>query len=368
MQIRPLNLSFYQDSDFISGYFALTFPLGLAVFIQDIRKKKKLVAGITAASLGFNMLGLLFLAEYDAWLGLTAGFILLFSMFLFNLLRKKTSLAGSMLITFFSLCLITGILFFIPAGGNKNLFFWAVNKAGFSARYELAANTIQLLRDYPFLGAGWDSFSGIYSKYMLLIPYHYTSQSHNLFLNLALELGLTGLIPFITIFLISFFQIIRSQLLDFSQNKQDIIKFALIWSWGTLFLHWLTEDPLYASVYLLGLFLIPGLSISYLNSQKQNSPQPISVKKKSFKNTHIPLFTGVLVILLIISFAHPLLSAWYANRGTIELAKLELKGWPKTQHLQKICRITQKYIFYLTNLLFITPKMLQLTIILVYLT
>ena len=356
MQIRPFSLNFYQDSDFISGYFALTFPLGLAVLIRDIRKKEKFFSIITTASLGGNLFGLLVLAEYDAWLGFIGGFFFLFLIFAYDLLRKKTGPTGSILILIFGFCLITSIIFFIPVAGNKNLFFWSLNKAGFYERYEIAANTIQLLRDYPFLGAGWDSFSGIYSKYMLLIPYHYTAQSHNLFLNLALELGPTGFIPLIIIFLLSLFKIIRSQLLDLSQGKQDFLKSALVWSWGTLFLHWLTEDPLYGSIYLLGLFLIPGLSVLYLRSQKQKIRPPLGERKKSFQKVSLPLFTGILVVILVISFAQPLLSAWYANLGIIKLAKLELKGWPdNTSPLNESPDSSQVY-FLFENSLFHNPK------------
>ena len=329
MQIRPVNLTFYQDSDFISGYFALIFPLSLTVLIQDIRNKKRLLGSITAVSLVINMLALLVLAEYDAWFGLFVGFVFVLILLAFNLSRNKFGLPNTILLLISILCLVTLILFLIPIGSSENLLIWAVEKAGFSGRLEMATNTIQLLRDYPFLGSGWGSFSGIYSKYLLLIPYHFTNHSHNLFLNLALELGFTGFSFLFFFFLISFTQSIKPLIRGNSHPKNDLFQFALIWSWGTLFVDWLTEDPLYGSVFLISLFLIPGLSAAY------SKPQDLNLLSSSHRITEtprkkilIPLLSSLLVVLVAIIFIHPLLSAWYANLGVIKLAKLELKGWP----------------------------------------
>ena len=286
MQIRPVNLTFYQDTDFISGYFALTLPLGLAILIQDIRNKKRLLGPITASSLGINILGLLVLAEYDAWVGLVIGLVFVLFLLAFYLSKKKFGMPNAILIFISILCLVTLILFLIPIGNSENLLIWAVEKAGFSDRLEMATNTVQLLRDYPYLGSGWNSFSGIYSKYMLLIPYHYTDHSHNLFLNLALELGLTGFAFLFFFFLITFTQSIKPLIKGDLHTENDLFQLALIWSWGVLFIHWLTEDPLYGSVFLISLFLIPGLSAAYSKPQDLNllssSPGVSKTSRKKF--------------------------------------------------------------------------------------
>ena len=63
---------------------------------------------------------------------------------------------------------------------------------GRNSRAELLGRGAYFLVDYPITGAGLTSFPGLYSQYMLVIPYFYFTNSHNLFLDVAIEQGVTA--------------------------------------------------------------------------------------------------------------------------------------------------------------------------------
>jgi hypothetical protein len=55
------------------------------------------------------------------------------------------------------------------------------------------------VKDYPLIGAGLDGFEMLYSTYALLIHVGYISHSHNLYLAVAIDQGLPGLLALIWI-------------------------------------------------------------------------------------------------------------------------------------------------------------------------
>ncbi|NIS46259.1 MAG: hypothetical protein GWN61_09585, partial [candidate division Zixibacteria bacterium] len=72
-----------------------------------------------------------------------------------------------------------------------------------SSRLEISRNTLYLIGDFPFTGGGLNSFAGLYSQYILIIPHFLFNYSHNLFLDVALQQGifslaLWGLIIYLT--------------------------------------------------------------------------------------------------------------------------------------------------------------------------
>ena len=72
---------------------------------------------------------------------------------------------------------------------------------GSNSRAQILEQSVYFLVDYPITGAGLNSFPGLYSQYILLIPYPYFSNSHNLFLDVALEQGMVGGITFLVVYL-----------------------------------------------------------------------------------------------------------------------------------------------------------------------
>jgi hypothetical protein len=66
-------------------------------------------------------------------------------------------------------------------------------------RLEFQRNSLILVKDYPLIGAGLDGFEMLYSTYVLLIHVGYISHSHNLFLSVAIDQGVPGLLALVWI-------------------------------------------------------------------------------------------------------------------------------------------------------------------------
>ncbi|HWQ83115.1 MAG TPA: O-antigen ligase family protein, partial [Anaerolineales bacterium] len=67
-------------------------------------------------------------------------------------------------------------------------------------RSNLYHQTTDLIADFWLTGGGLQSFAGLYSKYILDIPYLFFKYAHNLWLDVALEQGLFGLLSFVAIY------------------------------------------------------------------------------------------------------------------------------------------------------------------------
>lgn len=61
-------------------------------------------------------------------------------------------------------------------------------------RLEFQRNSLILAKDYPMIGAGLDGFEMLYSTYAVLLHVGYISQSHNLYMAVAIDQGLPGLL------------------------------------------------------------------------------------------------------------------------------------------------------------------------------
>jgi len=64
-------------------------------------------------------------------------------------------------------------------------------------RLEFQRNSLILVKDYPLIGAGLNGFEMLYSTYVLLLHVGYISHGHNLFLSVAIDQGVPGLLALV---------------------------------------------------------------------------------------------------------------------------------------------------------------------------
>ena len=97
------------------------------------------------------------------------------------------------------LCVIVTFLYIGPArSGNL---FTGNYYYGNGSRAELFSRSVYLLFAFPFTGGGLGSFPGLYSQYLLGIPFFNVPNSHNLFLDVGIEQGLFGGLSFLVLYL-----------------------------------------------------------------------------------------------------------------------------------------------------------------------
>ena len=81
---------------------------------------------------------------------------------------------------------------------------------GNGSRAELLSRSFYLLLDYPITGGGLGSFPGLYSQYLLNIPFFNVPNSHNLFMDVAIEQGLFGGLAFLSLYMAALWMVSSS--------------------------------------------------------------------------------------------------------------------------------------------------------------
>jgi len=231
-----------------------------------------------------------------------------------NRLRLRREVVFPYLV-FSYLCVVIVFLYAGPANmgmASADYSFGTGNRA------ELFVRSLYLVLDFPFTGGGLDSFPGLYSYYMLGLPFFNVPNSHNLFLDVAIEQGLPGGLSFLSIFLLSIWFTAKAVAeTDSPENRT--------FAWLTLstliiaFVHGLVDDYLYLGIGTLLCLVLAGLSMTLRPAMQRAA-------------THKDLRFHSLVVLPLIGFLilnfSTVRSAWSANLGAVQMAKVELAGFP----------------------------------------
>jgi putative inorganic carbon (HCO3(-)) transporter len=190
-RLRQL-LSDTANPNVMAGYLALILPLGLGLLTFAWRSfgwPARL--GLTLAVLA--MTGILFLTHSrGAWLACGAALVALIA------LRWKwgwtivplTLLGAGLVVYTFGVAQVMDV---ITTGGAIS---------GIEGRVEIWSRAIYMIQDFPFTGIGMGSFMRVAD---LLYPFFLAEpgtidHAHNLFLQVAVDLGLPGLIAWLSIF------------------------------------------------------------------------------------------------------------------------------------------------------------------------
>lgn len=189
-----------------------------------------------------------------------------------------------------------------------------------SDRQEVASGAVKLFEDFRFTGGGLGSFAGLYSQYILGVPYFFTINSFNLFLDVAVEQGIVGLLAVILMFGGS-----AGLLLSASEKSNNrLLHQAAFSSLVIITLHGMVDEIVYGQNSVFLLFVLPGIACAYSRSALGGS------QMRHFKR---PLTLSLLAaaagvgILLLVNW--PALSAaWQADLGAVQMAKIELKDFP----------------------------------------
>jgi tetratricopeptide (TPR) repeat protein len=189
---------------------------------------------------------------------------------------------------------------------------------GNGSRAELFLTAIYLTQDFPLTGGGLASFPGLFSQYMLNIPFYYLPNSHNLFLDVAIEQGLIGGAIFLGLYLASVWKVSSSIAMGRGLSEfQWILLFSLV----VAMVHGMVDNYLYNGAgSLLSLFLI-GLSVNKVI-------QPGDVQAGYVVIPLSPAISSAIVFVAMVAGLILLRSTWYANLGAVRLAKIELAGFP----------------------------------------
>jgi O-antigen ligase len=314
------------------GIMAMLFPFLAVSGLRALRRRHWIGAtAILLAALLFSA-SLVLTSSRGAWLALTGGVAawLLWAAAgrlsrRLYLSRRKT--VGLLLVTAAGLILTAVLL--VP-GGPAGLLDRLPGPNNAGSRLEISHEAVDLITDFPFTGGGLGSFDGLYSQYIRGIPYHFMIHGHNLFLDLGVEQGLPGMLLFLSMLGVAFWWLAdpRGSGARRSLSDRSLLCGALFSALTVLSIHGLAEDPLYGSRGVLLLFVPFGLVAAVFPRR--------GVALQTLRTIGRPwLVAGGLAALALVAFVvvdrARLAAAWQADRGALEMARVQLAGYPTNE-------------------------------------
>ncbi|MBC8446793.1 MAG: O-antigen ligase family protein [Chloroflexi bacterium] len=366
------------NGNVLAGALALVWPINLALVLTSRksqvtgRRSPEHVSRFTFHVLRFTLyvsriislftlllvtFALIMTGSRGAWLALgVAG-----ALWLLRRLRQRwVRLADALAVTVIAAAL--GLLLWPGAAGRLStagLAGWlgSIPVGGTALnRFDLYRQALTLLRDYPFTGSGLGCFMMVYSTYVLLLHVGFITHAHNLFLQIAVEQGVFGLLAFIWL-IVAFFwlqvasrksQICKSANQQISKsanhksanhksairNPQSAIRNAATWAVVVILVHGLVDATLYASRTLPFLFVPFGLAAANQQIGKSaNHKSEVRIPQSAIRipqsAVRVLLAVGLLAGALI--WRRPLLGLVFSNLGAVHQTRTELAvyQWPK---------------------------------------
>ncbi len=318
--IRPALPLHPVGSNQAGAVIAMMVPAGLQLGLGGWRGRGRpsgrLALATAAICLIISIAGLLLSASRGAWLALAVALLLwaawaaggripvLQERRIDRLLIPAVALLMALII--FHPALITFVQGFMGAGIN---------------RLELMRLSALLVRDYPFTGIGLGTYPLVFSTYVLLIHVGFISSPHNLYIELAAEQGVAGLLVFAVIVFLTFRLAWIVSGRQASRSSGTLPLAGAVAMLIVLLIHGLVDDPLYARRAALLFLLVPSGLITGMWRITAPAALPAPRTWRAW------LIGTVLLALLVVAgilARRPLLAAWHANLGALSQTRAEL--------------------------------------------
>ncbi|MFH1441173.1 MAG: O-antigen ligase family protein [Candidatus Omnitrophota bacterium] len=221
--VRPMSTQLNPAP--LATYLLITFPFAFYIY----RKKKLAKKILGALVIILNITCFLLTFCRSSYLGLIT------MLFFYQLIKKKY---GFLLISFMTIIIISIVAYFLPYPCNRfSLSGICLYGTGIFSQYRTDRILMawQMLKDSPIFGVGFNHFRILFDKYypgitnIRYIP-HEIKIADNMYLTLAAEAGITGLIGFL-IFILSLF---KKGLKYFTASKKQNEKQLLLLSMSAL--------------------------------------------------------------------------------------------------------------------------------------
>jgi O-antigen ligase len=332
MNVRPdlFQLPSIPAND-TAGILIITAAYGLPLWreFRGKRRRRRTQRFLIRAALGIILVAVVLASSRGALLALLAALGIWFTSRLLQWLGPPLK---EKLASWFPFVVLAGVLaleavvLFLPAGmlgpslsASDNVYI---------SRAEVFRSGLMILGDFPFTGGGLASFPGLYSQYVLAMPFSILPHSHNMILDVMIEQGVLGGIAFVVIYLMS----VRQLLLAANNASVRPWYLAACISLFTALFHGMVDDYLYGSSGP-ALSLIPAgmaMLVSRLGEAERSvqKPEPPPLTHGLWISRQYS-FPGIIVIIVLSAFLWRSVAAqWYANMGAVRMAKVELAGFP----------------------------------------
>jgi putative inorganic carbon (HCO3(-)) transporter len=309
--------------NYVSGVAVLTGMFGFYPLQKPSRGK--LVRLVILAGFFVILLALVMATSRGVWMALAsaAGIWLLWRLVKLNGINLRLGKEAFFpILVLVYLCGVVAVLYAGPARLPSD--FAGSSDFGTGSRAELFVRSLNFLGDYPITGGGLDSFPGLYSQYMLGIPYFYVINSHNLFLDVFIEQGMFGGAAFSLLYVFCIWQVSRAVTLE-----MNFFRWLVLCALAVAVVHGMVDDYLYnGKGAFLSVFLAGVSMIAARNGQEAGT----DIRWWNIGKTGQRLVYLLLVALVVLAGINykRVCAMWYANLGAVQLAQVELAGFPET--------------------------------------
>lgn len=203
-------ISFLENSNNLGAYSILSIFIFVMLIVSSKKLSKKIFFSACTLLLATNII---LSQSRNALLGLILGFILM--AFLYN---KRFVIYSSALLV---------ILFIIPQSQERLLQIFDMSQN--SSRIKIWKLTTLIIKDNPILGTGYETYSGLYTKYAKANPDlmnwsgYVAIHPHNVLLKFQSELGILG-----TIFIVLFIVFTLITLIKEMKNAKTALSKAIL--------------------------------------------------------------------------------------------------------------------------------------------
>jgi putative inorganic carbon (hco3(-)) transporter len=201
MQVRPSLPTHLLHPNVAGGLVAIFSPCLVALGLRAWRRRQWAILGLAAAGGVLVVMSLLLTTSRGAWLAFVAGMGIWALRGLSGTIAQASGKPRSLIFAVeLAIAITLGLSFVLSyPGGARGLADSLPGPANAGSRLELVRHTSELAADVPFTGAGLESFPGLYSQYIMAIPFGLLIHAHNVYLDVALEQGVVGLLSLLVI-------------------------------------------------------------------------------------------------------------------------------------------------------------------------
>jgi tetratricopeptide (TPR) repeat protein len=347
MSVRPSFPLPVLHPNTLGGMMALLLPFTLAFGIYAWRQRRIRWVQLAVVSGGITAGGLLFTSSIGAWLALVLSLGCWFTWEASGRLRKKLPFSQKAIFGgAIAMLLLLGLLLLLFVLGA------GVGQEASATRLGLAQQTLFLIEDFALTGSGLATFPALYAQYIRVTPAFFVAYS-NFYLDIWLEQGLFAFVAVLVILGGSFWLLFKCSAFQAGKTKSEeipatgeiietqrkrkkrkkllpqemsLFQWAAFSSLAVMALHGLIDDALYGGQASPLLFFAPAMVILVTRRRESAAVEPAAVRRRRWALGVGA--TAVLLIALFWGFRQKAQAQWYANLGALELARVELIGWP----------------------------------------
>ena len=335
MRVRPVVALPQIPPNTAGGILAALLPLSLANTLRSSHVRGGWRLYLDTALTCAAGVGLLMTSSRGAWAALLLSLVVLLGWWV---IRKMGIFSARV----FYLGVIISLLFAgaLVLHGPAATILGRLDRAlpgapAMETRARLASSAAQLASDFSFTGGGLQSFAGLYSRYILVIPQFFFAYAHNLYLDVAIAQGWGGLAALVLLFIAGAWAA-AGRLGGGSARlaSAKVLAAAILTGMLTLLIHGWVDDSFYSGRGVLLLFLYPGMAVALgLEGSLEPRAKPaVSLPGLPRRGSRAMHTIGLAVLaagLLLFSMnGRRLASRWYSNLASVRMARSELAGWP----------------------------------------